>query len=69
MNHQAAERAVDSGDAQRAAAPPEAGPLPPPPKGLAPAFARADHSISTAGKGVAESTANILALIDDQAFF
>ena len=33
------------------------------------AFARADHSISTAGKGVAESTANILALIDDQAFF
>ena len=33
------------------------------------AFARADHSISTAGKGVAESTANILALVDDQAFF
>ena len=33
------------------------------------AFARADHSISTAGKDVAESTANILALVDDQAFF
>ena len=33
------------------------------------AFARADHSISTAGKGVAESTANMLALIDDQALF
>jgi XRE family aerobic/anaerobic benzoate catabolism transcriptional regulator len=33
------------------------------------AFARADHNISTAGKDVADSTASILALIDDQAFF
>ncbi len=33
------------------------------------AFARADHAISTAGKDVAESTANILALIDAQTFF
>ena len=32
------------------------------------AFARADHGISTAGN-VAESAANILALVDDQAFF